>query len=57
MLQGFSVLKVIMMSMMMIMMMIMIIMVMKDCVLCEIKVMYFEPRGHYRPTVGATNAK
>ena len=54
MLQGFSVLKVIIISMMM---MIMMIMVMKDCVLCEIKVMYFEPRGHYRPTVGATNAK
>ena len=31
--------------------------VLRDCVLCEIKVMYFEPRGHYRPTVGPTNAK
>ena len=29
----------------------------KDCVLCEIKVLYFEPKSHFRPFVGPTNAK
>ena len=28
-----------------------------DCVLCEVKILYFEPRAQLRPTVGPTNAK
>ena len=31
--------------------------ILNDCVLCEIKLIYFEPKGHVRPFVGSTNAK
>ena len=29
----------------------------RDCALCEMKLVYFEPQGHYLPHVGPTNAK